>query len=106
MVIFYIAMLFAVLKENTGDLSWHNQCIVLWSMLLKSLCILIYPYTRNTVTIKQIIEIGAMYQTVFAIVVLDIEIGLFITYICICHTFSVSDYFHILKQWCRELYPV
>ena len=94
MVTFYIAIIFAVLKRNASDWSWHNQCIILWSMLLKSLCIIIYLYTGNTVTTKQIIESGVMFQTTLVIFALDLVIGLFISYICI---FCVTLFSSCLK---------
>ena len=86
---FYIAMLFALLKRNANDWSWHNQCILLWSVMLNLLCIIIYLYTGNIITTKQIIEIVAMNQTAFAMVALDIVIGLFISYMCMCFLYYI-----------------
>ena len=83
-VIFFIAMIFALLKRNVDGWSLHNPCVSIWSILLE-IFIIICLYTKNSITTKRIIEIVAMYQTAFAMVALDIVIGLLITYIHGCY---------------------
>ena len=82
-VTFFITILFAVLKKNADDWSLHNQCILLWCILLE-VFLIIYFYTKNIIKTKKIIEIVAMYQTVFQIFAIDIVIGLFISYTYTC----------------------
>ena len=92
-VIFHISLLFAVLKTNADDWSWHNQCMLFRNILLE-LFIIIYLYTRSNITTKQIIEIVAMYHIAFAIVALDLVIGLFIIYMymrVLCYIIFISN---------------
>ena len=108
MVIFHISLLFTLLKTNADEWSWHNGCILYWSIILE-LFIILYLYMRNIITTKQVIEIVAMYQTAFAMIVLNIVIGLFITYICvrflcyiifICYNSSAESYFISKSKGC------